>query len=142
MFASSEGAEKSMHLSEPSSIDTEISAKFSCDACVKRPLSKRLKTGFQDQLLLNAGQRHCRIFQPSLSYQFPFRPLYSLFLSGRFRQALLHTFLIFILYIYHVFVNIYLFSLFSIFYNVLLDPILLMIYIASLYTEWYCIGVR
>ena len=31
--------------------------------CVKRPLSKRLKIGFQDQLSLNAGQMYCRILQ-------------------------------------------------------------------------------
>ena len=31
--------------------------------CVKRPLSKRLKIGFQDQLLLNAGQKYCRMLQ-------------------------------------------------------------------------------
>ena len=31
--------------------------------CVKRPLSKRTKNGFQDQLLLNAGQKYCRMLQ-------------------------------------------------------------------------------
>ena len=31
--------------------------------CVKWPLSKRLKTGFQDQLSLNAGQKYCRMLQ-------------------------------------------------------------------------------
>ena len=30
---------------------------------VKRPLSKRPKIGFQDQLSLNAGQTYCRMFQ-------------------------------------------------------------------------------
>ena len=29
--------------------------------CVKRPLSKRPKIGFQDQLSLNAGQKYCRM---------------------------------------------------------------------------------
>ena len=29
--------------------------------CVKRPLSKRPKIGFQDKLLLNAGQKYCRM---------------------------------------------------------------------------------
>ena len=29
--------------------------------CVKRPLSKRQKIGFYDQLLLNAGQKYCRM---------------------------------------------------------------------------------
>ena len=44
--------------------------------CVKCPLSKISKIGFQDQLLLNAGQKYCRMlqggilqyFRPSLSY--------------------------------------------------------------------------
>ena len=33
--------------------------------CVKRPLSKRPKIGFQDQLSLNAGQKYCRMLQES-----------------------------------------------------------------------------
>ena len=31
--------------------------------CVKRPLSKRPKIGFQDQLSLKAGQQYCRMLQ-------------------------------------------------------------------------------
>ena len=31
--------------------------------CVKRPLSKRPKIGFQNQLWLNAGQKYCRMLQ-------------------------------------------------------------------------------
>ena len=31
--------------------------------CVKPPLSKRPNIGFQDQLLLNAGQKYCRMLQ-------------------------------------------------------------------------------
>ena len=31
--------------------------------CVKRPLSQRPKIGFQDWLLLNAGQKYCRMLQ-------------------------------------------------------------------------------
>ena len=31
--------------------------------CVKRPLSKRPKIGFQGQLSLNAGQKFCRMLQ-------------------------------------------------------------------------------
>ena len=31
--------------------------------CVKRPLSKRQKNCFQDQLLLNAGKKYCRMLQ-------------------------------------------------------------------------------
>ena len=34
-----------------------------CKTCVKRPLSKRPKIGFQDQLLLNAGLKYCRMLQ-------------------------------------------------------------------------------
>ena len=30
---------------------------------VKRPLSKRPKIGFQDQLSINAGQKYCRMLQ-------------------------------------------------------------------------------
>ena len=33
------------------------------ETCVKRPLSKRPKIGFQDQLSLNAGQKYCRMLQ-------------------------------------------------------------------------------
>ena len=31
--------------------------------CVIQPLSKRLKIGFQDQLLHNEGQKYCRMLQ-------------------------------------------------------------------------------
>ena len=31
--------------------------------CVKRPLSKRPKIGFQDELSLDAGQKYCRMLQ-------------------------------------------------------------------------------
>ena len=36
---------------------------FMYSTFVKRPLSKRPKNGFQDQLLLNAGQKYCRMLQ-------------------------------------------------------------------------------
>ena len=35
--------------------------------CVKQTLSKRPKIGFQDQLLLNAGQKNCRMPQGEYS---------------------------------------------------------------------------
>ena len=35
--------------------------------CVKQTLSKRPKIGFQDQILLNAGQKYCRMLQRELS---------------------------------------------------------------------------
>ena len=31
--------------------------------CLKRPLSKRAKIGFQDHLSINAGQKYCRMLQ-------------------------------------------------------------------------------
>ena len=34
-----------------------------CKTCVKRPLSKRPKIGFQDKLSLNVGQKYCRMLQ-------------------------------------------------------------------------------
>ena len=37
-------------------------AKYS-KTCVKQPLSKRPKNGFQEQLLLDAGQKYCRMLQ-------------------------------------------------------------------------------
>ena len=33
------------------------------ETCLKWPLSKRQKLGFQDQLSLNAGQKYCRMLQ-------------------------------------------------------------------------------
>ena len=33
------------------------------EICVKWPLSKRPKIGFQDKLLLNAGQKYCRMLE-------------------------------------------------------------------------------
>ena len=52
--------------------------------CLKRPLKKKTKNVFQDQLLLNAGQKYCRMLQgsilqyfpPSLSYRLSLRPLF------------------------------------------------------------------
>ena len=40
-----------------------LKKKAGIKTCVKRPLSKRQKIGFQDQLLLNAGQKYCRMLQ-------------------------------------------------------------------------------
>ena len=60
--------------------------------CVKRPISRRSKIVFQDQLSLNAGQKYCRMlqgtilqyFRPSLSYHLSLKSLFCLFLSGHF----------------------------------------------------------
>ena len=56
---------------------------------------KNTKNGFQDHLLLNAGQKYCimlqeQYYRPSLSYHLSLRPLFCLFLSGRLRQVLLY----------------------------------------------------
>ena len=40
-----------------------MTLKVCSKTCVKRPLSKRRKIGFQDQLSLNAGQKYCRMPQ-------------------------------------------------------------------------------
>ena len=36
---------------------------FYCKTCLKWPLSKRQKIGFQDRLSLNAGQKYCRMLR-------------------------------------------------------------------------------
>ena len=68
--------------------------------CVKWPLSKRPKIGFQAQLSLHAVKHlaECskgsilQYFQPSLSYHLSLRSLFCLFLSSRFTQVLLYLF--------------------------------------------------
>ena len=40
-----------------------LTATINSKTCVKRPLSKRPKIGFQDLLSLNAGQTYCRKLQ-------------------------------------------------------------------------------
>ena len=65
--------------------------------------SKKTKQGFQGRLSLNAGQSiaECspwsilQYFRPSLSYYFSFISLFSLFLSGRFRQVLQYCYTLF-----------------------------------------------
>ena len=65
---------------------------------LKRPLSKRSKNDFQDQLLLNAGQNCCKMvqgsivqyFRPALIYHLSLRFLFCLFLSDHLRQVLLY----------------------------------------------------
>ena len=61
--------------------------------CVKWPLSENC---FQEQLLLNAGQKYCRMLQREHSailwtfIKLPLRSLFCLFLCGRFIQVLLY----------------------------------------------------
>ena len=66
--------------------------------CLKQPLKKMTKIGFQHWLSLNAGQKYCRMlkesilqyFLPPLRYHFSLRSLFCLFLSDRIRQVLLY----------------------------------------------------
>ena len=66
---------------------------------VKRPFSKRPKIGFQDQLLLDAGQKYCRMLQGEhsailstfIKLPFVIKSLFCLFSRGRFTQVLLYT---------------------------------------------------
>ena len=56
--------------------------------------SQKDKNGFQDKLSLNAGQKYCRMLQylrPSFSDHLSLKPLFCLFLSGRFKQVLLYA---------------------------------------------------
>ena len=66
--------------------------------CLKRPIKKETKFGFQHRLLLNAGQKNCRMlgsilqyFRPSLSYSLSLGSLLWLLLRGHSRQVLLYT---------------------------------------------------
>ena len=60
----------------------------------KRPPSKRPKIGFQDQLLLNAGQKYCREYSAILSTFIKLPFVIKIFVlsifSGRFTLVLLY----------------------------------------------------
>ena len=66
--------------------------------CLKWPLKKRTKIGFQDRLSPKEGQKYCRMlswsilqyFQPSLSYHLSLRPLFCLHLCDCLRHVLLY----------------------------------------------------
>ena len=51
-------------------IVTALRSKYSKTG-LKQPLKKRPKNGFQDRLLLNAGQKYC--FRPALTYHLSFK---------------------------------------------------------------------
>ena len=67
--------------------------------CLKRPLKKGPKVGFQERFSLNAGRNYCRMLswsilqysRPALSYHFSLKPLFCLFLSVCSRQVLLYS---------------------------------------------------
>ena len=71
--------------------------------CVKRPLSKQTKIGFQDQLSLNAGQQYCRMLQGEhsaillifIKLPFVIKIFVLSILSGRFTQVILYCSCIF-----------------------------------------------
>ena len=52
----------------PNFLNSEFSYFVNSNTCLKRPLKKKTKIVVQDGLLLNAGQKYCRVlyFQPSL----------------------------------------------------------------------------
>ena len=66
--------------------------------CLKRPLKKKTRIGFQDQLSLNAGQKYCRMLQGghssilSTCIKLPFVLKVFVLSIGRLRQVLLYTF--------------------------------------------------
>ena len=45
--------------------------KYCSNSCVKLPLSKRPNIGFQDQLSLNAGQKYCRMLPSGAFIKLP-----------------------------------------------------------------------
>ena len=81
----------------PAMIDRKKQLIYS-KTCVKRPLSKRRKFGFQDQLLFNAGQKglqnapretFLQYLRPLSCYHLSLRSLFCLLMSGCFTQGLL-----------------------------------------------------
>ena len=60
--------------------------------CVKRPLSKRPKIGFQDQLSLNARQKYCRILQLLTFITLLFCHYFFVLSNFEFEVAVLHRF--------------------------------------------------
>ena len=60
--------------------------------CLKRPLKKKTKIGFQDQLSLNAGQKlgeHSAILSTFIKLPFAIKTFFVL--NDRLRQVLLYT---------------------------------------------------
>ena len=57
-----EMVKQARQLAQVSPLDLEIDSDYIYSkTCVKQPLSKIQKIGFQDQLSLNAGQKYCRM---------------------------------------------------------------------------------
>ena len=87
-----------MHTLICSSCEKKSTIQYTVKPVLSGHSKRRPKIGFQDRLLLNVGQKYCRMlqesilqyFQPSLSYHLSLRTLFSLCLSGRLRQILLY----------------------------------------------------
>ena len=85
---------------------------------VKRPFSKRPKIGFQDQLLLHAGQKYCRMlqggilqyFRPSLSYHLSLKSFFSIFEWPFYKGFTVHSFLMLSNYFAGLHYNWYVFT--------------------------------
>ena len=78
--------------SSPNNRSISLQTQQFSKTCLKRPLKRTPKIGFQYWSSLNGGQKYCRMqyfFRPPLSYNFPLRPWFCLFLSGRLKQVLL-----------------------------------------------------
>ena len=73
-------------------------------ACVKRPLSKGQKNGFQDQLSLNVGQKYCIMLQGEhsaiLSTFFKLQFVIKIFVLSIFEWPFYTGFTVYIHYIY------------------------------------------
>ena len=59
--------------------------------CVQRPLSKDRKLVFKTDYRLMQAKSILQYFRPSLRCHLSLRPLFCLFLSGRFTQVLLYS---------------------------------------------------
>ena len=72
------------------------------NTCVKQSLPKRQKIGFQDQLLLNAGQKYCRIIQGEhsailltfIKLPFVIKIFVLSIFRGHFTQVLLYLYMV------------------------------------------------
>ena len=70
--------------------------------CLKRPLKKNTKIGFQYRILLNAGQKNCRMLQGEhtailstfIKLPFSINTFVLSILSGHLRQVLLYSLLL------------------------------------------------
>ena len=75
--------------------------------CLKRPLKKNTKIGFQYRYSLDAGQRYCRMlqgehsayFRPPISYHLSLGPLFLSFFEWPLKTGLTIYYVLFYMYI-------------------------------------------